>query len=90
MKIIPNKAPTIVRAKPKPLRLVNRLPTLARALEDLVSNEHVYDYMSSLKEDASDDEADEVECAVYTPMTNTVPNLPRKVKPDEMASFKVD
>jgi hypothetical protein len=29
--------------------------------------------MPSLKEDASDDEADEVEFAVYPPMTNTVP-----------------
>jgi hypothetical protein len=46
--------------------------------------------MPLLKEDASDDEADEVEFAMHPPVTKTVPHLPRAAKHDELLSFKVD
>jgi hypothetical protein len=59
--------------------------------EPLNSYPEDHNDLPSLEEcDSSDDEPDECEFAVYPPMTNTVPNQPRKVHHDEMVSFKVD
>ncbi len=40
--------------------------------------------------DSADDEAGEVDFAVYPPRTYSVPNQPRQVSNDEVVSFEVD